>query len=253
MRNFWRNLAQPLRRNWRRATLLLVSISAGYLALVIHPQALFAHSLQRGNVVLYARTPLPPEAVPILDDAVRRISRSPLYDAARTHHVFLCDTPALYGFFTLWNKRSGGVTDTWAFGNAFIRPTNIAHNAVIGASGVEKAAPRTLAYYLAHEVTHAMSADHAGRLSFRKLAAFQTEGYADYVAFAEPVDLAQGRADFIAGTADMDPRKSGHYDRYRLLVGYLLQERKMSVDELLAKRLDRTEIEHELLAARLAQ
>src|SRR3954471_21103445 len=172
MANFWRNLGRPLHRNWRRTLGLLLSLCAGYLALVIHPQPLFAHSLQRGNVVLYARQPLPPEAAPILDDAVTRISRSPLYDATRTHHVFLCDTPALYALFTLWNHRSGGVTDTWAFGNAFIRPTNIAHNRVIGASGVEKAAPRTLAYYLAHELTHAMTADHVGRLRYRSLAAF---------------------------------------------------------------------------------
>jgi len=251
MARLWCRVTHPLRRNWRRGALLLVSVVAGHLALIVHPQPLFAHSLQRGNVVLYARAPLPPEAVPILDDAVRRISRSPLYDPARTHHVFLCDTPTLYGFFTLWKQRSGGVTDTWAWGNAFIRPTNIAHNAVIGASGVEKAAPRTLAYYLAHEVSHAMTADHTGRVAFRSLAAFQKEGYADYVGFAEPVDLAKGRADFIAGTADMDPQKSGHYDRYRLLVGYLLQERRMSVDDLLAKRLDQSQIERELLTARL--
>ena len=34
-----------------------------------------------------------------------------------------------------------------------------------------------------------------------------------------------------------------------LLVGYPLQQRHMSVDELLARRLDRTAIEHELRAA----
>jgi len=50
--------------------------------------------------------------------------------------------------------------------------------------------------------------------------ALQTEDYAGYVAFAKPVDLPGARADFPAGTADLDPKRSGHYDRYRLLVGY---------------------------------
>jgi hypothetical protein len=45
----------------------------------------------------------------------------------------------------------------------------------------------------------------------------------------------------------MDPKRSGHYDRYRLLVGYLLQERRLSVDELLAGPLDRATTERELL------
>ena len=223
------------RRAVRTLATAVVAMVAGYLALVIHPQPLFAHSLQRGNIVLYTRRPLPPEATPILDDAVRRISASPLYEAGRTHHVFVCDSPITYAFFTLWNHRSGGVTDTWAWGNASIRPSNVKRNRVIGRNGLEKGGARTLSYYIAHEVTHAMTADRVGRLHMRGLSAFQTEGYADYVAFAKPVDIARGRADLIANTDDMDPSKSGYYDRYRLLVGYLLQERKLSVDQLLAE------------------
>jgi hypothetical protein len=229
----------------------LVGVVAAYLALAIHPQPLFAYTLQRGNIVLHARRPLPPEATPILDDALARVSRSPLYDAARTHDVFLCDTPAVYDVFTLWHYKSGGVTNTWLNGNVFIRPANVQRGRVIGRSGVEKGGERTLAYYVAHEVTHAMSADRVGRWHFSRLAAFQREGYADYVAFARAVDLARGRADLEADTLDMDPGRSGHYDRYRLLVGYLLQRRGLSVDELLAQRIDRGELEAELRAADL--
>jgi hypothetical protein len=239
---------RPFVRRARRLALTLAALVAGYVALVIHPQPLFAYSLQRGNVVLHARQPLPPEATPMLDDAVARVSRSPLYDAGRTHEVFLCDTPALYAFFSLWNHRSGGVTHTWAGGNVFIRPTNVRHGRVIGASGVEKGGARTLAYYVAHEVTHAMTADRVGPWGWKRLAAFQVEGYADYVAFASPVDLVRGRADLEAETCDMNVSCSGHYDRYRLLVGYLLQQRGLSVDELLARRLDRAPIEAQLRA-----
>jgi hypothetical protein len=129
----------------------------------------------------------------------------------------------------------------------FIRPTNLQRGRVIGRSGVEKGGDRTLAYFIAHEVTHAMTMDRIGRWRLGRLARFQEEGYADYVAFARPVDLARGRADLVANTADMDPRRSGHYDRYRLLVGYLLQRRGLSVDELLARPLSKTDVEAELL------
>src|SRR5262245_35918062 len=147
----------------RRVVLGLVAVVAGYVTFVIHPEAAFAYSLQRGNLVLHARQPLPPEATPMLDDALGRVSRSPLYDAGRTHHVFLCDTSSLYDVFTLWNYRSGGVTHTWFTGNVFIRPADVRRGRVIGRSGVEKGGERTLAYYVAHEVTHAMSADRVGR------------------------------------------------------------------------------------------
>ncbi len=240
------------RRGWRwlrRTALTCAAVVAVYVVLAVHPQPLFAYSLQRGNLVLHARQPLPAEATPMLDDALRRISQSPLYDSSKTHHVFLCDTPRLYAFFTLQDHNSGGVAQTWAWGNAFIRPANVRRGRVIGASGVEKGGERTLAYYVAHEVTHAMTAEHIGRWRNHDLAAFQTEGYADYVAFARPVDLARGRADLVAGTFDMDPHRSGHYDRYRLLVGYLLQDQHLSVDELLAHRLERVSIESQLRAA----
>src|SRR5262245_5879829 len=231
-----------------RAALGLAALIAGYLALVIHPQPLFAYTLQRGSVVLHARAPFPPQVAPILEDAAARVSRSPLHDAARTHHVFLCDTSGLFDFFALWDYRAGAVTHTWYTGNVFIRPANLQDGRVIGRSGVEKGGDRTLAYYIAHEVTHAMIMERIGRWRLGRLARFQEEGYADYVAFVQPVDLARGRADVLANTADMDPRRSGHYDRYRLLVGFLLQRRGLSVDELLARPLDKAGVEADLLA-----
>jgi hypothetical protein len=235
----------------RRTALGLFALGAGYLALVIHPQPLFGYTLQRGNIVLHARAPLPPQVPPMLEDAVARVGRSPLYDAKRTHHVFLCDSSGLFDFFALADYRSGGVTHTWYTGNAFIRPANLQRGRVIGRSGVEKGGDRTLTYFIAHEVTHAMTMDRLGRWRRARLARFQEEGYADYVAFAQPVDLAHGRADLIANTADMDPRRSGHYDRYRLLVAYLLQRRGLSVDQLLARPLDKSAVEAELLADEL--
>jgi hypothetical protein len=232
----------------KRLALGTVALAAAYVVILLHPQPLFAYTLQRGNITLHARQALPVEAEAMLDDALARVARSPLHDADRMHHVFLCGTPGVYAFFTSWQRRSGAVAQTWGFGNVFIRPADVRRGRVIGASGVEKGGDRTLAYYVAHEVTHAMTADRVGRWRYRGLAAFQTEGYADYVAFARPVDLRVGRADLTAKALDMDPHRSGHYDRYRLLVGYLLQRRHVSVGDLLARPLDRERTERELLA-----
>ena len=232
----------------RRLALAATALGVGYVALVIHPQPLFAYSAKRQNVVLHARHPFPTETPALLDDVVRRLSASPLYDSQRIHHVFLCDTPQLFAVFALWQRTAGAIAATWANGNAFIRPANISRGRVTGASGIEKGGNRTLAYYVAHELTHSMTADRTGRFGYRRLSAFQTEGYADYVAFAEPVDVNQGLSELRAGSKDMDPALSGHYDRYRLFVGYLLQDRHLPVEELLAQRLDGSRIEAELRA-----
>ena len=77
-----------------------------------------------------------------------------------------------------------------------------------------------------------------GRRGYHRLAAFQQEGYADYVAFARPVDFAAGREALARDAPEMDPRRSGLYRRYELMVAYLLEHRGMTVDELLARRID---------------
>jgi hypothetical protein len=236
------------RRRVRRVGLALAAVMAGWVALAVHPQPLFAHSAQRANVVLHARAALPPEGEALLDDVVRRITRSPLYDPARTHHVFLCDTSALFAVFALWDRGVGAIAQVHLGGNVFIRPASVARNRVIRRSGADTPGERTLAYFIAHEITHAMTADRIGRWRYFKLAPFQQEGYADYVAFGRPVDFARGRAALAAGAREMSPKLSGLYLRHELLVGYLLERRGLSVAALLAHPIEAAGVERELLA-----
>jgi len=238
------------RRVARRALLTLLGSAAVWLALILHPQPLFAYSAQRANVVLHTRAPMPPQAGPLLDDVVRRISRSPLYDARRTHHVFLCDTRTLFGLLTVTGYRAGGVAHAELGGNVFIRPFSIERGTVTGPSGQEKTGERTLTYFIAHEIVHAMTADRTGRWRYRQLSAFQVEGYADYVGFGRPLDLARERESLINDAPEMSTRRSGLYKRYELLVAYLLERRGLSVDELLAGRIEQRQIEDELLSDR---
>ena len=245
-----KNEGRPRRRCRlaKRVLLMILGSAALWLALILHPQPLFAYSAERANVVLYARAPMPPQAGPLLDEVVRRISRSPLYDPRRTHHVFLCDTRALFGFLTVTGYRAGGVTHAEFGGNVFIRPFSIERGTVTGPSGQEKTGERTLAYFIAHEVTHAMTADRTGRWRYRQLSAFQVEGYADYVGFGRPLDFAREREALIADAPEMSTRRSGLYKRYELLVAYLLERRGLTVDDLLAHRIEQREIEGQLLS-----
>jgi hypothetical protein len=236
------------RRAAKRILLSVVTALAGWAALVIHPQPLFAYTAQEGNIVLHARRPFPAETKPVLDDVLRRVSGSPLYDPGRVHHVFLCDTPGLYAFLALWDWKSGGVTQTMVRGHAFIRPYDIQRGTVFGRSGEVKKGGRSLAYFIAHEVTHAMTADHLGRWRYHGLANFQTEGYADHVAFARHLDLRADREALVEDAPEMSPRRSGLYRRYELLVDYLLDRRGLSVDDLLARHMDQQQVEAELLA-----
>lgn len=201
---------------WKRGLLpaagTLAAALAGWLALVIHPQPLFAHSLERGPVVLYSRDPLGADAGPMLDEVLRRVTRSPFFDARQRYAVFLCDSRSLFRLLTLAPKGRG---ITSPFGNVFIEP------------GAFRAGDRDPEYFVAHELTHAMVQRRLGYFSQRKLAAFQREGYADYVAFGHTVP-------------------SGPYVHYRALVAHLLERRGLSAEQLLTKALDRAQVERDL-------
>jgi hypothetical protein len=237
----------PAKRAWvrvlRRGVLGVAAVLGIWLGLIIHPQPLFAHTASRANIVLHARVPLDAQGGPLLDDVLGRVTRSPLYDPARVHHVFLCDTRTLFAFLEPIHPRVGGVAQTQFVGNVFIRPFNLARGTVIGPSGNEKTGERTLAYFIAHELTHVMTADRIGHWRTSRLPAFQREGYADYVAMARPLDLASARAALIRNDDAMDPKKSGLYRRYELLVTQLLDREHLSVEQLLAQPLDPAAVE----------
>jgi hypothetical protein len=56
---------------------------------------------------------------------------------------------------------------------------------------------------------------------------------ADYIGFGGKVDIAALTEAMLAGNSALDPKKSGFYARYRLLVAWMLSQEGWSIDHLL--------------------
>ena len=235
-----------LRRLAFRAALVAVVAVAGYGALLLHPQPLFAFSARDAAIVLHAREPLPAEVQGVLADARRRVEASPFYDPGATYDAFLCDDVRTFTAFTLWNRGAGAVSQWDLTGNIFLRPSHVERNRLVGRSGNETPGERTLSYFIAHEVTHTMLARRIGRLRYARLQRWQVEGYADYVGKAGEFDFEKTLAAFRAGTRELDPKRSGLYLRYHLLVAYLLDHEGMTPEALLAAPIEKVEVEARL-------
>jgi hypothetical protein len=233
-------------RRIRRLGLVLVGLVAAYAALLLYPKPLFASTAGDAGVLLHARQPLPPQAREILADVRRRVARSPFYDPAGTYDLFLCDDSRLFTAFTLWDRRAGGVSHWTLTGNIFLRPAHVENNRLLSPAGHEVPEERTLAYFMAHEITHTMVARRIGRVNYARLNHWQAEGYADYVGKAGAFDYARSLAAFQADELKLDPRRSGLYLRYQLLVQHLLEQRGMTPQSLLAGPIDAEPIEREL-------
>ena len=238
--------------NWRAAKRVAfggLGVVAVWLLVHRWPQPFFPHTLRAGPIAIHARAPIPPQAAGMLAEVNRRLARSPLYREDRVHDVFLCDTPAVYAFFAPHRPRSGGETFFWLGNSVFLRPADLEADRLIGPSGSAVPAPRTLTYFLTHELTHAMTVDALGLWAYVRLERWQDDGYADYVAKAGAFDAEATRRAFLAGAPELDPAQSGLYLRYHLLVAQVLDGQHRSVGELLAGPLPAGPVEAQLRAA----
>ncbi len=93
-----------------------------------------------------------------------------------------------------------------------------------------------------------MTADAVGTWRYLRLERWRQDGYADYVAKGGAFDFAGRLRGFREGDPELDPQRSGLYLRYHLLVAYLLDQRGISVSDLLAGSYSAGQIEADLLA-----
>jgi hypothetical protein len=222
-----------MRRPLKLSAVILLATCSSYAAVHARPAPLFPYQLAVGAVVLHAREPLPPNTEALLREVNAQLATSPLLRPGRQHDVFLCDTPALYAFFSPHHPSTGGETYTWWGNVIFLRPARVADDRLLGPSGAPVPGARTLTYFLTHELVHALTADELGVASYLRLERWQQDGYADYVANPHALDAADTLERFRAGDVAFDPERSGLYLRYQLLVTQLLRG-GLSVEDLLS-------------------
>jgi hypothetical protein len=234
----------PLLKTLRRVFLTLVAACAVYLVLLVYPQPLFAYELSAAGITVHATRPIPEAMRTTLERARARLDRSPLHASTKDVHVFLCDPPWLFALFARQNYRVGGIAD-WLVGqHVFLRESDMHNDRLISPSGRPVPADRPLSYFIAHEVMHVANVRAVGRWRYARMAQWVDDGYADYVARA--IDFGDALQKMKEGARELDPRRSGLYLRYQLMVAYLLDKQRMPLEELLAAPPPREEVEAQL-------
>ena len=91
--------------------------------------------------------------------------------------------------------------------------------------------PRTLSYYLIHEITHLMVAEHVGAWRIVRMPRWVNEGFADYVALgpAPPQMVAR-----LEAGAPLPAAVWGSYGRERVCVTLALARLSGDLDALFA-------------------
>jgi hypothetical protein len=222
-----------------------------YLALLRHPGLFFRHTFAERSITLYSDEPIPSgSAEGVLERVEQRLARSPLFHprSGDDIRIYICNRSWRFVLFANYRYNVGGLTYPPLSNNIFLRAANFDADRLIGPSRKEVAGERTLSYFIAHEITHTLTGNELGPFSYWSLPVWKDDGYSDYIAKGASFDYDDALAQLRRRDPKMDPRRSGLYLRYNLLVAYLLDRKRISVQEMLSHDFDRASLEAEMLA-----
>jgi hypothetical protein len=218
--------------SWRLVALPAVACAL-YVALMAVPYPLFGYEAHFQNFSVYSDQAIPPAITSVLGSVQERLGKSPLNDPMLEHRIFICNANWRFVLFTNTNYRVGGENKTWLNQNIFLRHSDIKKNRLISPSDFEVPAERTLAYFITHEIVHTLEVHLLGRYEYIRLAAWKREGYADYVARDSNFVFPDRLAAFQQRAFEMDPDRSGLYQRYQLFVTFLLDRQHLAPEQML--------------------
>jgi hypothetical protein len=198
-----------------------------YVLAICYPQQFFRYTVSHDNIRLYSTTPIPANAVTLLEEVEKRLATSPIYDRGIEERLFACGSAAQFAFFTNSGFKSSALTYASLNRNVFVRPSKLDRNVLIDYRGREVRDDRDLVYYMTHELTHSMTASYIGARRYRNIPGWLREGYADYVGKGQ-----SSFADLERKFHDSSYQTNREYLRYELMTAYLLQVRGARVRDL---------------------
>jgi len=213
------------------------AVGITYLSILIFPQIIFGHQISHNNLEVYAWNELNKEDVTkVLQSAEKRLISSPFYDKNSNQRIFMTESHGTYRFFALSNYSFASTIPV--IENIRINKTNIDEDLVL--RNTEKPNKRSLSGVIAHEVTHNQISRKFGLARYLKIPTWKDEGYAEYIAGETTLSFEEGIRLWKAEGND-SPHLA--YFKYHQMVKYLLENEKLSVEDLFAKKIDEKEIE----------
>ena len=182
----------------------------------------------------------------VLDKAEARLKSSSINDDNVKPRVFLTNSYRLYRGFSLnlgWNSFGKGYA-LLPTSNVFINKSDLASDTVFRDTASNNT--RSLSGVIAHEVTHLLIRNRYGYWRNVMMPAWKKEGYAEYVAGGSTLSYEEGVKLWKGNPKD----GTGYqYFKYYMLVKYLLEQEKISVDDLFNREFDVTALEGKVLKA----
>lgn len=223
-------------RAYKSANYLLIGVLALYALLLIFPQILFANQISHKNFNVYSRQPLNEDMIRVLEGAVEKLARSPIYNKELSENLIMADNFGLYKFLTLDSSSFGSTIPV--LGHSRINKSDIENDLVFRSNGLPN--QRSLTGVVAHETMHNQIQAFLGVAKYYSLPKWKDEGYCEYIAGETTLSFEEGVRLWQVNPGD--PSKY-EYFKYHQMVKYLLDDLKMSPEDLLRNEFDVNELE----------
>ncbi len=236
--------AKPRSRAYKIVRYSLLAIVTGYVALLCFPQVLFAHVVSYRNFTVYSPQPVDESVYKVLDRVESTLANSAINDSGLKPRIFLTGNSTFYSSLSLF-------LDQNSFGKGFAAlPTNnvFINKADLARDLVFRNAPaynqRSLSGVISHEITHLLVRQRFGYVRNLTAPSWKKEGYAEYVAGGSTLPYETG-----VRMWKQNPKDSAGYQyfKYYMLVKYLLETEKLSVDDLFKRDFNLPELEQKVL------
>ena len=231
-------------RAYRVLRYLVVSIVVSYVLLLCFPQVLFAREISYRSFTVYSREPLNQNIYAVLDKVESRLAASGINNQEVKPKIFLTNGFSLYALLSLYlgSNSFGKGYAVLPTNNIFINKSDLANDLVF--RNVLANNERSLSGVIAHETTHLLIRKRFGYLRNLKMPTWKKEGYSEYVAGGSTLTYETGVKMWKANPQD----GTGYqYFKYYMLVKYLMEHDKLSVDDLFNRDIDVRSLEEKVL------
>ncbi|MEL7104452.1 MAG: hypothetical protein AAGM21_00925 [Pseudomonadota bacterium] len=219
----------------------LLAVNVAFVGMISFPGWAFAHVAGTERIRIHSPHPLPPETAVFAARIMADLDASALPPPDKTTHIYITGSGWRETLFFAAAPRAGGLVYAIGPGNiVFLSGADIAANRLIK-DGVVINPPRTLAYYITHEIAHVSQLARYGLVDYLRLPQAIREGIADYLALG-PADgaLRDAIVDTMVEGPHFDLMEAhGAYPKHRVFVSDLIADGDVValMDQTLGKRL----------------
>lgn len=228
-------------KTYRVIRFSVTAVCVAYLLTLCFPQYLFAHEVSYKNFKVYSRQPVDEHIYKVLDDAEARLSKSTIYDRDLSRRVFLTNSHRMYA--VLSNKAFRSFANSLPFiNNIVVNKTDVERDLVF--LNRREHNQRSLSGVIAHEVTHLFIRKKVGTLSASLMPTWKNEGYCEYVAGDSTIPYEEGVKLWRENPNDDSTYR---YFKYHMMVKYLLDHEKLTIEDVFKRDFDTKQLEAEVL------